>query len=749
MPPIAGRSIGGYNQSFTPSFVTNGITITSPTVAISFGGLRRQDNCGSTVSEKIVLVDPAELISIRGDRVYFSYYPFNLDDLAYNCATGSPSSYMPDNERDDCYQVVPADAYFDGTLNWINDETLDMDDNGDLREIPASLRAGLTIWPDYQPQIQMPQTMLPWITSVFASGNESCGYYFIGAWDPPSTLQMASSLDGPTIPTAATTTSSAAGQMASLVATPAHSPQSVVGTTTGGPRAGSAISPIVSGASQGSDLSTSVVYGGSGTESLKPDDPTPITASYTNTDGVSQSSVEQSQAAQVAGSIISAIITTTGDPTDYSPNTADTQDPNTDSNGNALVITLGSRTMSASRASTVAGAIVLGSNTLQVSDPAQTFNGQYVSAGTAGLVVGTGTSASTYAISGKDAPHVSSLTLDGNIIYISSFTAPDVGVVIGLQTSIPSNAMTTGRSQPSATVDSGTSPASADAVASYIIAGLGSDVAQASFGFTGSGDLDLPLAAAVTINGQVYTMLSGTVAGDYFLQGPSTTITLHRDQDVTLSSQLLTLPSYNSEAPGSIPYSTGSVSSSTLDDQLTVIALTGSGYAVQDASTTLVLSVGGSVATLASGEVVSAESGGVVLGSIGSQQTIVVGSEGVVFGGASPTSDTPLLDYSIVRESSGAYVVVGPGYTSTMSQGGAAVTLNGVGVTAASGTLALSSGTRSQTTSATSAKKTSDTTVASSATSAGPGSSAPCSATHAGMAVALSALVTIFLASGM
>ena len=78
-------------------------------------------------------------------------------------------------------ETTAISAYFDGTENWINDETLDQDLNGDLRYLPASVRANLTIWPDYQPQIQMPVTMLPWLASVFASGNESWGYYFIGA----------------------------------------------------------------------------------------------------------------------------------------------------------------------------------------------------------------------------------------------------------------------------------------------------------------------------------------------------------------------------------------------------------------------------------------------------------------------------------------------------------------------------------------------------------------------------------------
>ncbi|KAK3676128.1 hypothetical protein LTR78_003878 [Recurvomyces mirabilis] len=185
------------------SFVTAGITITSPTVALSFGGLQRQDDCGAT-TDTIVAVNPDEVFTVRGYHALFSHYSFNYADLNYRCASNtSNTSGTPDWERDDCYQAVPADAYFAGLQEASNNY---MRQNG---------TEGLTIWPDYHPQVMVPDTMMPAISSIWGKG---CIIHPLGVWDPPVALTQQSEIDGVTTPAhapATTTTSEDPGVTAS------------------------------------------------------------------------------------------------------------------------------------------------------------------------------------------------------------------------------------------------------------------------------------------------------------------------------------------------------------------------------------------------------------------------------------------------------------------------------------------------------------------------------------------------------
>ncbi|KAK4561696.1 hypothetical protein LTR86_004375 [Recurvomyces mirabilis] len=181
------------------SFVTAGITITSPTVALSFGGLQRLDDCGAT-TDTVVAVNPDEVVTVRGYHALFSHYSFNYADLNYRCASNtSNTSGTPDWERDDCYQAVPADAYFGGLQEASNNY---MRQNG---------TEGLTIWPDYHPQVMVPDTMMGAISSIWG---KDCSIHPLGVWDPPVALTQQSEIDGVTAPAnapATTTTSEGPG----------------------------------------------------------------------------------------------------------------------------------------------------------------------------------------------------------------------------------------------------------------------------------------------------------------------------------------------------------------------------------------------------------------------------------------------------------------------------------------------------------------------------------------------------------
>ncbi|KAK3648395.1 hypothetical protein LTR56_007512 [Elasticomyces elasticus] len=175
------------------TFVTSGITITSPTVGVSFGGMSRMDGCGTTIKDTIIPVRPEEIATVRGAHTFFSHWQFNFADLNYIC-TSNASSEIPMEERDDCYLAVPANAYLAG-----HQEALD----SMLRQ---SLNVSLTIWPDYHPQLLPPETMLPMISSIWATNHDQCSINPLGVWDPPVALQEQVSVDGPDVPSPGTTT---------------------------------------------------------------------------------------------------------------------------------------------------------------------------------------------------------------------------------------------------------------------------------------------------------------------------------------------------------------------------------------------------------------------------------------------------------------------------------------------------------------------------------------------------------------
>ncbi|GAB7362057.1 hypothetical protein MBLNU230_g2091t1 [Neophaeotheca triangularis] len=162
-------------QTGPNTFVTHGLTITSPTVAISFGMLSRADGCGPTMTSTVVPVNPDEVSSVRGYRVFFTHMPFNYADLNMECIGNSTD---PDN----CFTAVPAAAYFGGLNRNAGLE-------GDFE--------GLTVYNDYKPQMLMPKTMEE---GIFDTWGDHCVVHPDGVWDPPQALQPVQTIIMPTFP---------------------------------------------------------------------------------------------------------------------------------------------------------------------------------------------------------------------------------------------------------------------------------------------------------------------------------------------------------------------------------------------------------------------------------------------------------------------------------------------------------------------------------------------------------------------
>ena len=173
------------------TFVTEGITITSPTVAVSIGGLSRVDQCGTTVQNTIIPVLPEDVSSVEGARALFTHRPFNFANLNYRCMSDSDAIYVTTSGRDDCYQEVPASAYFHGYANAAGAEWWS----------PQAF-ANSTIWDNYQPQVLPPNTLTAAIRTLWGAG---CNIHPDGVWDPPIALGHETSIPlpkaGPGAPT--------------------------------------------------------------------------------------------------------------------------------------------------------------------------------------------------------------------------------------------------------------------------------------------------------------------------------------------------------------------------------------------------------------------------------------------------------------------------------------------------------------------------------------------------------------------
>lgn len=97
------------------TFVTDGVTITSPSVGIYLASVSRQDQCYTTVASTVVVVPASEVLSARGARALYDHEPFQYQDLNYKCQPANSSEYwIQDEPGNDCYQQVPAVAYFSG-----------------------------------------------------------------------------------------------------------------------------------------------------------------------------------------------------------------------------------------------------------------------------------------------------------------------------------------------------------------------------------------------------------------------------------------------------------------------------------------------------------------------------------------------------------------------------------------------------------------------------------------------------------
>ncbi|KAG9514296.1 hypothetical protein KCV07_g8179, partial [Aureobasidium melanogenum] len=193
------------------TFVTGGVTITSPSVGIYLASVSRADGCYTTLTSTIVVVPPSEVSSARGVRALYQSQPFQYQDLNYKCQPANSSMYWIQNEPgNDCYQQVPAVAYFMGEYEF-----------GQEQYYPTKYGPPLTIGPDYRPYILPPATMTDWANSIFHTSG--CQIQVNGVWDPPRALLPGTTVLTPVVAWGTATSSTAVSTSSASPAEVEHS----------------------------------------------------------------------------------------------------------------------------------------------------------------------------------------------------------------------------------------------------------------------------------------------------------------------------------------------------------------------------------------------------------------------------------------------------------------------------------------------------------------------------------------------
>ena len=186
------KTVPGTRTAKGPNtFVTDGITITSPTIAMVYSTVMRADFCGPTITKTIRTMLPEHLSSIRRDaQGNAPRYPFDYNDLNWMCDSGNGTFTMQDGQGPNCYQNVPAAAYFNGPKMWMQYH----DQPGVLNGTQVQ---SWTILNDYEPYIIEEDTFTQELQELYGT---NARWLQFGIWDPPIALTQHTAAAQPTLP---------------------------------------------------------------------------------------------------------------------------------------------------------------------------------------------------------------------------------------------------------------------------------------------------------------------------------------------------------------------------------------------------------------------------------------------------------------------------------------------------------------------------------------------------------------------
>ncbi|GIZ37336.1 hypothetical protein CKM354_000078600 [Cercospora kikuchii] len=200
------------------TMVTDGVTITSPMIAMVYTNVGRADGCGPHISKTIRTMQPEHLSSIRrAPDGGAPRYPFDYSHLNWLCDSGNgtwTTQYVQEGER--CYQNVPAAAYFNGPQKWLQYFT-------NTAAVRGTEVQSWTILNDYEPYIIEEERFTKELHELYGT---NAGWLQFGIWDPPVALIQHTAAAKPTLPVGwpatPTATTTQKYDPVSTPATPAH-----------------------------------------------------------------------------------------------------------------------------------------------------------------------------------------------------------------------------------------------------------------------------------------------------------------------------------------------------------------------------------------------------------------------------------------------------------------------------------------------------------------------------------------------
>ncbi|PPJ51440.1 hypothetical protein CBER1_09148 [Cercospora berteroae] len=174
------------------TMVTDGVTITSPMIAMVYTNVGRADGCGPHIAKTIRTMQPEHLSSIRrAPDAGAPRYPFDYSHLNWLCDSGNgtyTTQYVQEGER--CYQNVPAAAYFNGPQKWLQYFT-------NTAAVRGTEVQSWTIPNDYEPYIIEEERFTKELHELYGT---NAGWLQFGIWDPPVALIQHTAAAKPTLP---------------------------------------------------------------------------------------------------------------------------------------------------------------------------------------------------------------------------------------------------------------------------------------------------------------------------------------------------------------------------------------------------------------------------------------------------------------------------------------------------------------------------------------------------------------------
>ncbi|KAK5683395.1 hypothetical protein LTS10_004926 [Elasticomyces elasticus] len=706
--PGPSPTYGAVNASISgpPStFVTLGVTITSPSVGIALTSVSRKDGCYGTVDTTVIPMDPDSVTSLRGDLGGgYINYPFQYTDLLYNCKGSNGSVYQADGPGEDCWPIVPSSVYFSAptTYSWWSQAGPTAPapiTTAESTPTPTPATPADTA-PSQVASTNVPEsTKSPITTSAGGSTAQAQPVSTVQSTpepsdentsspnaNDPSTSAAAPGVDSTVQPDPTSADPTSPSSDGSAISSGANAdPTTQAGSTSGGEissgagsdpttRADSDFSPTTQAGGNGSGDQTNTNVGGAGnTGSNDPSSdgsdgsPAPITSTLAPAAGTT-----------IASQIVSAGAGSSGGVVIISQGTTASLAPGSGTTAGGQQISAGS-----------SGVIIVSNDQTATLAPGSTTNagGQAISAGsTGGVVVGNEGTTATLApgsVTSVGGQAVSAAP-NGGAVVISSGDASDpetsssCGIACFIVSAINGGSTSTAApAQPTGAATSGdpSSGGSSD--------NGGSESPPASPGSNVGAS-----ASVITIGSQTFVQ-SAIGASSVIIQNGQTTATLAIGGNAaTIGSQQVSVGS-----SGEIVVGTGSFQSTATgvplgNDQgsstavftagsqvLTVQSAGPSAVVVQNDQTTATLPVGGGAATFGTQVVSADDSGNIVLGQGASQTTDPNAQGSSDEGNAAAVITAGSQTFTALSAGPSSVILENSQTTATLALGGNAVTI--------------------------------------------------------------------------